>query len=151
MAEPQPSTVVEGATTGDVEDEVPPTAAKSAEDRKAAAAMAKLDTHGDESSGSAQNVDQEAVNKAMQRLQGLTGGGAAGGSSASNKGAAGTAGEKKEVKKVKVDAADVTLLVCTPRQKSVHHCGDSRLIWVICSGRRAGVDETQSDGTIEGT
>ena len=38
MAEPQPPNVVEGATTGDVEDEVQ-AKAKSAEDRKAAAAI----------------------------------------------------------------------------------------------------------------
>ncbi|KAI1342912.1 hypothetical protein F5Y15DRAFT_271650 [Xylariaceae sp. FL0016] len=92
MAEPQPRTVHEGATTGDVEDEV--TQAKSAEDRKAAAALASLDSTGDDGTSSGA-VDQDAVNKAMKNL----GSGAA------------VAPEKKEVKKVKVDAADVTLLV----------------------------------------
>lgn len=91
MAEPQPSSVHEGANTGDVEDEVQ-TTAKSAEDRKAAAAMASLDSRGDDAA-STNAVDQEAVNKAMKSL---------GGSGAV---------EKKDVKKVKVDAADVALLV----------------------------------------
>ncbi|KAL2127236.1 hypothetical protein VTI74DRAFT_11059 [Chaetomium olivicolor] len=86
----QPADIVEGATSGDVEDEVQPTA-KSAEDRKAAAALSKLDAHGDDE-GAAREVDQEAVKNAMNAL----GGGP----------------EKKEVKKtVKVDAADVNLLV----------------------------------------
>lgn len=89
MAEPQPPTIVEGATTGDVEDEVQ--AAKSAEDRKAQAAMSRLDARDDDAAGSA--VDKDAASKAMKSLGG-----------ASN-------GEKKEVKKVKVEAADVTLLV----------------------------------------
>lgn len=89
MAEPQPPTMVEGATTGDVEDEVQ--AAKSAEDRKAQAAMSRLDARDDDAAGSA--VDKDAASKAMQSLGG-----------ASN-------AEKTEVKKVKVEAADVTLLV----------------------------------------
>ncbi|KAI1415067.1 hypothetical protein F5Y13DRAFT_187752 [Hypoxylon sp. FL1857] len=91
MAEPQPRNVHEGAGSGDVEDEVQ-TTAKSAEDRKAAAAMASLDARGDDASTS-NAVDQEAVSKAVNSL--------------GNGGAA----EKKEVKKVKVDAADVALLV----------------------------------------
>jgi hypothetical protein len=90
MAEPQPRTVHEGATTATdgIEEEV--TKAKSAEDRKAAAALASMDSGADE--GSAE-VDAAAVSKAMKNL-----------------GAAAPA-EKKEVKKVKVDAADVALLV----------------------------------------
>jgi hypothetical protein len=79
---------------GDVEDEVQPTA-KSAEDRKAAAALSKLDTHGDDESAPSREVDQEAVKNAMSALGG----------------AGGKPAEKKEVKKVKVEAADVTLLV----------------------------------------
>ena len=85
MAEPQPPTMVEGATTGDVEDEVQ--AAKSAEDRKAQAAMSRLDARDDDAAGSA--VDKDAASKAMQSLGG-----------ASN-----------AEKTVKVEAADVTLLV----------------------------------------
>ncbi|KAI1479143.1 hypothetical protein K445DRAFT_192524 [Daldinia sp. EC12] len=91
MAEPQPKNLQEGAS-GDVEDEVQNTA-KSAEDRKAAAAMASLDTRGDDA-GSTNAVDQEAVSKAMKSL----GGGP-------------SAGAAKDVKKVKVDPADVALLV----------------------------------------
>lgn len=92
MADKQPPQVVEGATSGDVEDDVPPPA-KSAEDRKAASALASLDAF-DESSS--QNVDQDAVTKAMKNL---------GGSGS-------TSDVKIGVKKnVKVDPADVALLV----------------------------------------
>ncbi|RQM08423.1 hypothetical protein DH86_00000451 [Scytalidium sp. 3C] len=101
--EQQPASIVEGATTGDVEDEVAPTA-KSAEDRKAAAALSSLDARAEDESGS-RNVDQEAVRKAMDRL---TVGGATNGVTSKKQ------DEKKEqaVKKaVKVDPADVTLLI----------------------------------------
>ncbi|EGS19257.1 uncharacterized protein CTHT_0058830 [Thermochaetoides thermophila DSM 1495] len=87
----QPADIVEGATAGDVEEEVAP-AAKSAEDRKAAAALSKLDAHADEDMAPAREVDQEAVKNAMSALSGAS-------------------TEKKEVKKVKVDPADVNLLV----------------------------------------
>ncbi len=103
MADRQPPNVVEGATSGDVEDEVQPTA-KSAEDRKAAAALSKLDTHGDDEAAPAREVDQEAVKNAMNALGGA--------------GAVGKPAEKKEVKKVKVDAADVALLVGFPSKLS---------------------------------
>ncbi|RYP61252.1 hypothetical protein DL769_007793 [Monosporascus sp. CRB-8-3] len=103
MAEPQPKTVHEGATvTGDVEDEVQ-TAAKSAEDRKAAAALASLDNARDDAAAaddSRSAVDREAVSKAMKSLEG--GGGAA---------AAAAERKNREVKKVKIEAADVALLV----------------------------------------
>ncbi|KAI0158170.1 hypothetical protein GGR57DRAFT_459335, partial [Xylariaceae sp. FL1272] len=89
MAEPQPKSVHEGATGGDIEDEIQETQAKSAEDRKAAAALASLDTQGD---GAQAEVDANAVSKAMKNLGSST-------------------AAKKDVKKVKVDAADVTLLV----------------------------------------
>ncbi|RWA08827.1 hypothetical protein EKO27_g6283 [Xylaria grammica] len=88
MAEPQPRTVNEGATAGDVEEVVK---AKSAEDRKAAAALASMDANGD--GAEAAEVDAAAVSKAMKNL------------------GTAPAAEKKEVKKVKVDAADVALLV----------------------------------------
>ncbi|KAH8755569.1 hypothetical protein BGZ57DRAFT_1018863 [Hyaloscypha finlandica] len=102
MAEAQPPTIVEGATTGDVDDEIP-VAAKSAEDRKAAAALSSLDAPRDDESASTKDVDQEAVRKAMERL---------GGSATANGTAAKKDDEKKVVKKaVKVDPADVTLLV----------------------------------------
>ncbi|KAI1123226.1 hypothetical protein F5Y10DRAFT_56810 [Nemania abortiva] len=90
MAEPQPRNVKEGATAGDVEEEV--TKAKSAEDRKAAAALASMDAGGDDAK--AAEVDAAAVSKAMKNL-----------------GTAASAPVKKEVKKVKVDAADVALIV----------------------------------------
>lgn len=88
----QPPGVVEGATTGDVEDELQDDKAKSAEDRKAAAALSKLDARDDDVAGSA-SVDQEGLSKAMNKLSVSK-------TAASN-----------DVKKVKVDAADVTLLV----------------------------------------
>ncbi|KAI1119189.1 hypothetical protein F5Y14DRAFT_396835 [Nemania sp. NC0429] len=92
MAEPQPRNVKEGATTGDVEEEV--TKAKSAEDRKAAAALASMDsTNGDGSS--AADVDIAAASKAVRDL------GAAPAAS----------GEKKEVKKIKIDPAEVQIIM----------------------------------------
>lgn len=101
MAEPRPSNIVEGATTGDIEEDVPATA-KSAEERKAAAAMSTLDRA--EDSGSSRDIDQAAIKKAMERL---------GGPKLANGTAGKQAEEKKVVKKaVKVDAADVSLLVC---------------------------------------
>jgi hypothetical protein len=102
MAKAQPPTIVEGATTGDVEDEIPQ-AAKSAEERKAAAALSSLDASREDDSASTKNVDQEAVKKAMDRLAGNT---AAAGEVKKKEDA------KKEVRKaVKVDQADVALLV----------------------------------------
>lgn len=98
----QPPDLVEGATSGDVEDEVQPTA-KSAEDRKAAAALSKLDAHADDDAAPANEVDQEAVKNAMNAL----GGGDA----------------KKETKKVKVDPADVNLLVSSSQPGRVCVCG----------------------------
>ncbi|CAL3970504.1 hypothetical protein PZA11_006679 [Diplocarpon coronariae] len=99
MAEAQPPTIVEGATTGDIDDEIP-VAAKSAEDRKAAAALSSLDTREDESAG--KDVDAEAVKKAMERL---------GGAGAANN-TVKKADEEKVVKKaVKVDQADIALLI----------------------------------------
>lgn len=88
----QPPAIVEGATGGDVEEEVQPTA-KSAEDRKAAAALSSLDSNREDESSA--KVDQDAVKNAFNSLS--------------------TAGSKQaEVKKVKVDAADVALLVGGP-------------------------------------
>ena len=105
MAEKQPPTIVEGATTGDIEDEIP-VAAKSAEDRKAAAALSSLDTREDESPSTAKDVDREAVKKAMDRLA-ATGGYGGGNANKKDEG-------KKEPPKpaVKVDQADVAYLVC---------------------------------------
>jgi NACalpha-BTF3-like transcription factor len=97
MADKQPRSVVEGATTGDVDEEIPASAAaKSAEDRKAASALASLDDD-DGNSSAAANVDSDAASKAMKNL-----GGAA---------AATAAAAAAPRKNVKVDPADVTLLV----------------------------------------
>ncbi|KAE9367194.1 hypothetical protein N431DRAFT_429892 [Stipitochalara longipes BDJ] len=102
MAEEQPPTIVSGATTGDVDEEIP-VAAKSAEDRKAAAALSSLDAPREDDSAGTKDVDQEAVRKAMERL---------GGSATSNGTVAKKDNEIKVVKKtVKVDPADVTLLI----------------------------------------
>lgn len=102
MADKQPPTVVEGATTGDVEDEVPPSAAaKSAEDRKAASALASLDAADaadDTSSAAKANIDQDAVNKAMKNLPGAAT-------------AAAIQVPAPARKNVKVDPADIALLV----------------------------------------
>ncbi|MCJ1258978.1 hypothetical protein MMC24_006812 [Lignoscripta atroalba] len=102
MAEPQPPQVREGA---DIEDETPAIPA-SAEDRKAAAALSSLDARGDDDDNAAkkENVDQEALGKAMSRLD------------VGNKGkegdkAKGKEGEAEKKKVVKVDQADVALLV----------------------------------------
>jgi hypothetical protein len=105
MAEAQPPTIVEGATTGDIDDEIP-VAAKSAEDRKAAAALSSLDAPREDDSAATKDVDREAVRKAMDRLAG---------SGAAN-GTASKKGEDKQTPKkvVKVDQSDVTLLVCPP-------------------------------------
>lgn len=102
MAEKQPPNVVEGATTGDVEDEIKEVP-KNAEDRKAAAALSSLDSREDDSA-TGKNVDQEAVRKAISQLAGPS-------AASSDSKKAGS--EKKEVKKVvKVDQADVALVVC---------------------------------------
>ncbi|KAI9743642.1 MAG: hypothetical protein M1818_002958 [Claussenomyces sp. TS43310] len=96
MADPQPPTVVEGATTGDVEDEIP-ALPKSAEDRKAAAALSSLDTRREDEAVSTKNVDQDAVKKAMDRLAGT-------GAQENHE----KKEEQKEVRKVvKIDQADV--------------------------------------------
>ncbi|TGO40985.1 hypothetical protein BHYA_0028g00260 [Botrytis hyacinthi] len=102
MSESQPPTLVEGATTGDVDDEIPQKA-KSAEDRKAAAALSSLDAPREDDSTATKEVDQEAVRKAMERLAGI---------GATNGKVAKKEDEKKVVKKiVKVEATDVNLLV----------------------------------------
>ncbi|TVY62771.1 hypothetical protein LSUE1_G007909 [Lachnellula suecica] len=70
MSEAQPPTVTtiapNAASGGEAEEELP--IAKSAEDRKAAAALSSLDTRDDDAS--TKDVDQEAVRKAMDRLAG---------------------------------------------------------------------------------
>ena len=129
MAEPQPSTIHEGAP--DPTDEPPATAPPaSAEDRKAAAALSSLDSHATaEEDASAEkkkakNIDQEALSKAIARLELSSG-------KKDSSGAGVVAGEmserekrdeerKRKVReekerraKIKVDGGDVNLLVST--------------------------------------
>lgn len=107
MTDTQPPHLTPGPTpSGAIEDELelPP---PSAEDRKAAAALSALDTHNNDDGGAAgkQEVDVEAVRKAMDRL----GGGGAGGKEA---GEGGKKKEEEEVRKVvKVEAGDVKVVV----------------------------------------
>ncbi|OAA44610.1 hypothetical protein BBO_04093 [Beauveria brongniartii RCEF 3172] len=77
-------------------DEQPPTVPSSAEDRKAASALANLDSHDDATTTTSSSVDLAAINKATKGSSGS-------GSGSSNSAAA--------YKNVKVDAADVALLV----------------------------------------
>ncbi|KAM3502194.1 hypothetical protein MY10362_005019 [Beauveria mimosiformis] len=81
-------------------DEQPPTVPSSAEDRKAASALANLDSHDDAAATttSSSSVDLAAINKATK---GSSGSGSGSGSSSS----------AAAYKNVKVDAADVALLV----------------------------------------
>lgn len=96
MAEPQPSSIQEGAEQADA---LP----ANAEDRKAAAAMAGLDSK-DSDDAPKKEVDMKALSNAMKHLEV---------GSAQSKTAAATKKKEDEVKKplVKVDAADVALLV----------------------------------------
>ncbi|QDS69031.1 hypothetical protein FKW77_009681 [Venturia effusa] len=83
--EPQPDTIVEGAT----EESTLPT---NAEDRKAAAALSSLDARGDdEETSEKKDVDTAALDKAMKNLN--------------------VKASKTEVYKGKIDAADVNLVV----------------------------------------
>ncbi|KAF4589392.1 hypothetical protein GQ602_003281 [Ophiocordyceps camponoti-floridani] len=107
----------------DADEEAPAAAAKSAEDRKAASALASLDANHDDdaANASAKNLDRDAVDKAIKRL---------GGAAAAAPGAK-TTTAAPSTKNVKVDAADVALLVEElelPRQKATEllkaHDGD---------------------------
>jgi hypothetical protein len=81
----------EPAPSNDNDGDLP--TAKSAEDRKAAAALSNLDSRGaDDESGKKHDVDTEALGKAMENLDVSKKDGDAG-------------------KKVKVEAKDITLLV----------------------------------------
>lgn len=111
--EKQPPGLVEGAT-GEVEDEVQDKA-KSAEDRKAAAALSKLDARDDDVAGA--SVDQEGLNKAMNKLS------------------VSKTAETKDLKKVKVDAADVALLVSPAPVDESPPIGDDKLTRLFpCAG-----------------
>lgn len=139
MAEPLSS---QSQSTAQLDaDDLPP-AITNAEDRKAAAALSSLDARGDDDEydydngkagggkGVNNNVDQEALGRAISRLEisaggggGDGGGGGKGGDGRATKGrdggddkSAGNKGKGKEsdalfMKKVKVDQNDVALLV----------------------------------------
>lgn len=111
MAEPQPDTMHEGV---DFEDETP-SFPKSAEDRKAAAALNSVAAARDDddlSSGPAKEVDQEALGRAMKNLD-VTGVGGVKSRAKDGDGGAPNSKEGDERKKaaVRVDPADVALLV----------------------------------------
>lgn len=125
MAEPLPS---QSQSTAQIDaDDLPP-AITNAEDRKAAAALSSLDARGDDDEydngkagggkGVNNNIDQEALGRAISRLEISAGGEGKGGGKASEGtdggGKIGNKGKGKEVealKKVKVDYNDVALLV----------------------------------------
>ncbi|KAM0717304.1 hypothetical protein Q7P37_007156 [Cladosporium fusiforme] len=101
MAEPQPSTIHEGAS--------PPASAPVASAAAEAAALSSLDNKSlnEPSAAPKKEVDMKALNDAMKALESVSGG-------AGSKGAA-SSGKKVDsdaepVKVVKVDAADVTVL-----------------------------------------
>lgn len=87
----------------EVEDEADVAKPSSAEDRKAASALANLDSSADGTADA--NVDQDAVSKAMKNLRPGTKASAA--ASLNNQSSASSA----PAKNIKVDPADVTLLI----------------------------------------
>lgn len=127
MAEPLPS---QSQSTAQLDaDDLPP-AKTNAEDRKAAAALSSLDARGDDdeyengkaggAKGVNNNIDQEALGRAISRLEiSAGGGGVKGGGGKATEGRdggdkSGNKGKGKELealKKVKVDQNDVALLV----------------------------------------
>lgn len=119
MAEPFPSQ--SQSTAQPDADDLPPTAT-NAEDRKAAAALSSLrdDEYDNEKAGGGKgannNIDQEALGRAISRLE-ISGGGGKGerkateGKDGGNKSGKGKGKESEALKKVKVDQNDVTLLV----------------------------------------
>ena len=108
MAEPQPSSVHEGADPDAIEASENPSVPASAEDRKAAAALSSLETHGgaedEEANKKKPNVDADALGKAMRNLEIVAG-------ESKGKAKSATETKKEEVKKVKVDTKDVALVV----------------------------------------
>ena len=100
MAEPQPPSVHEGA---DIDDEAP-ALPKSAEDRKAAAALSSVSARDDDSTEPAKEVDQEALGRAMKNLD------VSGGVKPATVAKEDAVRDKKKAA-VKVDQADVALLV----------------------------------------
>lgn len=85
MAEPQPTTISEGAAD-------PHAPTSTAEDRKAAAALSTLDVA--DEAGEKKDVDSKALDKAMKGLN--------------------VKDQRKVEKAVKIEAADIALVVCRP-------------------------------------
>ncbi|KAI4276367.1 MAG: hypothetical protein LQ337_002538 [Flavoplaca oasis] len=115
--EPQPPGIHEGV---DPTEEKPATAPPaSAEDRKAAAALSSLDNQNDDSAAQtskAKNIDQEALAKAISRLELSTGAKVEPSAQSENmkqfeERRRKRREEKERLAKVKVDAGDVGLLV----------------------------------------
>lgn len=138
MADPVPSAATTDPDTAEQQQRLP----ANAEDRKAAAALSSLNANDISQSGADDNAGskissadaQEALGKAMSRLEISAAGGASTGTSKTAGAGAGAAGktdaEKKDeaVKKkaVKVAAEDVTLLV---NNKKKNH-SPYRIVWV---------------------
>jgi hypothetical protein len=125
-SEPQPSSTPPAASPSvpdpDDAEESTDRLPKTAEDRKAAAALSSLTAH-DETGAEAKApsaADREALGKAMSRLQ-IAGGEAGAGAKKAEKGEKEREAEEKKKKeeerkrKVKVDQADVSLLVSLHR------------------------------------
>ena len=134
MAEPLPSASnapADGAA--DNEDDPAVRLPKNAEDRKAAAALNSLNANeisqgesGDSAAKQPSKADQEALGKAMSRLEI-----ASGASAAKKKDHGKKAEEKKDVeikKKIKIAAEDVTFLVGTGRYGSQQSAGSDRCV-----------------------
>lgn len=112
MAEVQPAEIVEGATTGDVQDEID-ALSKSPEDRKAANTLSTLGIMPNDDSSLRNKVDQKAVKQAMDRLTSQT--------SQNGMVTKREVNDNKVVKKlVKVDPAHVAILV-RGHSSLVHH------------------------------
>lgn len=133
MAEPL-SSQSQSTAQLDADDLLP--AITNAEDRKAAAALSSLDARGDDDDeydngkaghgkGVNNNIDQEALGRAISRLEISAGGGGEGGGGGTREGKAtegrdggdksankGKGKELEALKKVKIDQNDVALLVC---------------------------------------
>lgn len=109
MAEPRSTAVL------DAEESPPTIPPANADDRKAAAALSSLDAVHDEDEGKQSrqraNIDQEALGRAISRLE-IESGEKSGKGREMGKGEKGKEGaEEVERKKVKVDQVDVALLV----------------------------------------
>ena len=124
-----------------------PTNSTSAEDRKAAAALSSLNTTEITSepaaaSGAKQpsSADQEALGKAMSRLEIAAGGHQKGSAKAAGKseGAGAEVGKKKAAPAVKIAGEDVSLLVCYP-----HTYGYPQLLGFMDDG-----DDNNDDGWL---